>query len=140
MGKIFDSMRQRISKIPGSAMEVATPLQVLADHQVMPVNDHESMPYYEVPNDAESKTGTLPFHVPTRRQQTAEPTRENKSRRVSLIPAEPIATHANQHIAEELIVIHQPRSAEALEYRAIAEQLLQELNSLQANSITLLPV
>lgn len=141
MGKLFDSMKQRNSAVPASKGKEAAPrLQVLSAHDIAPVDDHEPMPFYEVPNENEPKRTTSPFLsiAPVPSQPVSQ--RVQSTHRVSLIPAEPVSPAVDRHIADEVVVLHRPQSAEALEYRAMAEQLIHELSAMQASSMTILPV
>ncbi len=141
MGKLFDSMKQRNTALPVSKGKDASPrLQVLPAHDIAPVDDHEPMPFYEVPNENEPKTRSNPYlSIAPAANHPVSP-RALSSQRVSLIPAEPASPVVDRHIADEVVVLHRPQSAEALEYRAMAEQLIHELSAIQASSMTILPV
>jgi hypothetical protein len=147
MGKLFDSMKQRGTIVPPAA-SVATPprLQVLAtESDLLPVNDHVVMPFFEVGGDSakksvpESLTKTEPIIV-VKPTLSVAPAPTTTAARITFTPAESKHHYDLRHIADEVVVIHQPHSNEAHDYRLMAEQLIHELQSLQATSVTLLPV
>ncbi len=157
MGKLFDSMKQRGTTLPAPATVTTTPrlAVVPAVSDLAPVDDHEPMPFYEVPNENEpAKPSTIVPAVTAPQpavklsaHQPEEPVARQRvsssgtnTPRISFTPAEPREPHLFHHFADELVVVHQPSSASALEYRAMAEQLIQELTLLQAQSMTLLPL
>lgn len=161
MGKLFDSMKQRGVTLPQAASVATTPrLQVLpAETELLPVNDHIVMPFYEVPNEQERKwhgqeighspkmeTGhsavakTEPIIALPPTLSVTSPPKVEAVTRLSFTPVEAKHHHDLRHIADEIVVIHQPHSHEAHDYRLMAEQLLHELQALQASSLTLLPV
>jgi hypothetical protein len=159
MGKLFDSMKHRGAALPQAASVATTPrLQVLpAETELMPVNDHVVMPFYEVPNEQEATSSqgqktaqhaapeevfakTEPIIALPPTLTVASPPKVEPVSRLSFSSAETRHHHDLRHIADEVVVIHQPHSHEAHDYRQMAEQLLHELHSLQASSLTLLPV
>lgn len=141
MGKLFDSMKQRSAALNVSPSKEAAPrLQVLPAHDLAPVEDHEPMPFYEVPNDSEPKNKTNPFLSIAPVIKTPVAVKTPAVSRFTLLPAEPLNPTIDRHIADEVVVLHRPKSPEALEYRAMAEQLIHELTTLQATSMTLLPI
>jgi len=160
MGKLFDSMKQRGGALSSAGNSTSAPrLQVVSEvHELAPVDDHESMPFYEVPNESDPSRANLAFNVATvvaptpaiklqtlhheeeqHRSQTSS-SHSQPQTKLSFAPAVPRDRSLLDHLADELIVVHQPASSAALEYRAIAEQLIQELTALKAQSMTLLPL
>lgn len=156
MGKLFDSMKQRGGTLPSPSSVTSAPrLQVVPENSDLAhVDDHEPMPFYEVPNDkdparinlainhsptpvapAELKLKAMPEEEVRRPKLVAQP-----HAKMSFATAMPHDRSPHDHLADELIVAHQPASSGALEYRAMAEQLIQELTALQAQSMTLLPL
>lgn len=155
MGKLFDSMKQRGTTLPVSTSVTAPRLQVVPHQAELPaVEDHETMPFYEVPNDQEPARTNTPFlalrelapapvvEKPVVRPAIITPPSSNK---LVFTPAEPEEDRASgpaEHrlYADELIVIHRPRSPQAEEYRHLAEHLVDELTALQAHTLMLLPL
>lgn len=161
MGKLFDSMKQRGTSLPSATSAAAAPrLQVLpALAELPPVDDHEPMPFYEVPNEHDPVRRSLSFPtiastaspLPAKQHAADSVNREQIATqslfpastlpsKLSFAPAVPREHQLLKHFADELVVVHQPSSNASLEYRALAEQLIQELTSLQAQSMTLLPL
>lgn len=146
MGKLFDSMKQRGTSVPPAASVASTPrLQVLAtETELLPVDDHVVMPFFEVGGESvqkhvpETLTKTEPIIVVKPTLTVSQP--PTTAARISFTPAESKHHHDLRHIADEVVVIHQPHSNEAHDYRLMAEQLIHELQALQASSVTLLPV
>lgn len=156
MGKLFDSMKQRGGTLPSPGSVSSAPrLQVVPEsNDLAHVDDHEPMPFYEVPNDKDPVRSNPVFSISPAPVATTEiklkaiPEEEvlrpklvtQPHTKLSFTPAVPRDRSALDHLADELVVVHQPTSTGALEYRAMAEQLIQELTALQAQSITLLPL
>lgn len=161
MGKLFDSMKQRGATLPSATVAAGTArLQVVPIHDdFAPVDDHVPMPFYEVPNSDEPKRPsaniahnrieaaplptTMPRSAPsdeTSAKRDVSSIQNVSATRLTFAPAEPRSPASLRHLADELVVVHHPASHQALEYRAMAEQLVQELSALQAQSITLLPL
>lgn len=159
MSKLFDSMKQRGASLPVAAVAATAPrLQVIpAASELPPVNDHVSMPFYEVPNENDPPRNSTtaaaspvtassqlklkpvpPEEIPTQRSAPEPHTFPQTKLTFSVAEARDHSTL--RHFADELVVVHQPASTTAREYRAMAEQLIQELTALQAQSVTLLPL
>lgn len=158
MGKLFDSMKQRGGALPTPGSVTTAPrLQVVSDSSDLAmVDDHTPMPFYEVPNELDPARSNLSFparptpapvvppeiKLKTIAEDTAERTKlaPQPHARLSFTAALPRDRSPLVHLADDLVVVHQPDSTGALEYRAMAEQLIHELTALQAQSITLLPL
>ncbi|HQR07748.1 MAG TPA: hypothetical protein PLN21_13055 [Gemmatales bacterium] len=156
MGKLFDSMKQRGGTLPSAVSITSAPrLQVVPEsNDLAHVDDHEPMPFYEVPNDKDPARINLTINhnpapvAPVEIKLKAMPEEEvqrpilvaQPHAKLSFTPAVPRDRSPLDHLADELVVVHQPASSGALEYRAMAEQLIQELTALQAQSMTLLPL
>jgi hypothetical protein len=154
MGKLYDSMRERGKSMATAPFVGTSPkLQVLsADHELAQVDDHVVMPFYEVPADDEI-TQTISPHPSAKSIQSqtsaespVQPSFFESRLKVEtesslhFSAAEPLAATSLSHIAEEVIVVHQPESLASREYRSLAEQLIHELTQLQGRSLTLLPL
>lgn len=153
MGKLYDSMRQRGTTMPAAPLAGTSPrLQVLStEHELSQVEDHVVMPFYEVPNDDEPRkpvnlraTTTAPNvqeSVPPARQTVYESRLLTEPHpKLNFSIAEPAAPVSLRHIADEVVVVHQPETLLSREYRSLAEQLIQELTQIQGRSLTLLPL
>ena len=160
MGKLFDSMKQRGGTLPSASSSTSAPrLQVVPEiNDLVQVDDHETMPFYEVPNANDQKhinyavnvvvtAPTQPaiklqtLHTDEDQPHSHKAAQHSQSQtKLTFAPAVPRDRSPLDHLADELIVVHQPASSEALEYRAMAEQLIQELTALKAQSMTLLPL
>lgn len=153
MGKLYDSMRQRGKTMPAAPLAGTSPrLQVLStEHELSQVEDHVVMPFYEVPNDDEPRQqfqqrSTTPAFSSTIKEPPAKPV-DFESRlvtepqpKLNFNVAEPAAPVSLRHIADEVVVVHQPEGMLSREYRSLAEQLIQELTHIQGRSLTLLPL
>ncbi len=158
MGKLFDSMKQRGGALSSASSSTSAPrLQVVPEiSDLAPADDHETMPFYEVPNANDlthikhNVVATAPTQPAIKLQTLHTDDDQHHSHkdahhsqpqtRLTFAPAVPRDRSPLDHLADELIVVHQPASPQALEYRAMAEQLIQELTALKAQSMTLLPL
>lgn len=155
MGKLYDSMKQRGTSLPISSSTPTPPrLQVVpSNHDLSPVDDHGTMPFYEVPNDQEPKRAGSPFNATLTQALPVEVVEKATNSvyspplaaKLAFTPATALdhgtADRLNRRLyADELIVIHRPSSPEAQEYRHLAENLIDELAALQSQSLTLLPL
>lgn len=157
MGKLFDSMKQRGGSLPSASSSTSAPrLQVVPEiSDLAQVDDHETMPFYEVPNATDLKhtnhmvnvASAQPaiklqnLHTDDEQHHSHKAAHQSQPQtRLTFAPAVPRDRSPLDHLADELIVVHQSASPQALEYRVMAEQLIQELTALKAQSMTLLPI
>jgi hypothetical protein len=143
MGKLFDSIKRRngLGVVPADAPRPS----------VAPADEHvQAMPFYEVPNTDGREAATVSIAKPSPAKVADKPkpvvtsarvTEEQTPRsHVAFALAEPQQRRSSQEIDEQVVVVHQPDSSRAGEYRELASHLARIVTARELRSLTLVPL
>jgi hypothetical protein len=146
MGKLFDSIKRR-----NGAGATPPRLQVVPAAEPIRHDDQESMPFYEVPatDGNEASTVSIAKPVPSKTVSSvtfqavgAASKSEAKQHHtsVSFAPESPLHNRDDLEVDPSIVVLHQPETSRAQEFRDLAEHLARLATARQVQSMTFVPV
>lgn len=151
MGKVFETLKRRPfdgtaslkraiprNGLPTAETVPAVPAVPLASpsHSMLPSLDYleaADLPFYEVP-DGKPVSPMMPFMPP----QPTEPAAATKP--MSLTLPQPKSRPSRHRFQDAVVVVHQPESTAAAQYRLIRDQVWGMLHERDARTLLLMPL